>query len=311
MSPTVLCHLGQGMADQIIERFPDLDVVVVPGEGEVPADVAGDALVTAGWTATNLPDVLRRGVAWVHNIGTGVDRFPLDALVDGQVLTCSRGASAVAISEWVMAQLLAFAKDLPASWISEPPEHWNYLQLGTLEGAHLGLIGVGGIGTEIVRRAEPFGMEVRAFRRTDAPPPRSSITLVDDVAELAAWADHLVLAAPLTDQTRHIVGRDLLASAKPGLHLVNIARGGLVNQDALREAVDDGRVARASLDTVDPEPLPAGHWLYSHPSVKLSAHVSWSTPAAFDIMFEIYCDNLRRWLDGEPLAGVVDVEAGY
>ena len=106
-------------------------------------------------------------------------------------------------------------------------------------------------------------MEIRAYRRTDAPPPRPSITIVDDVIELAAWADHLSWLPP-SPTSRHIVGRDLLAAAKPGLHLVNIARGGLVDQDALgRRSTTD--VARASLDTVDPEPLPEGHWLTATP----------------------------------------------
>jgi len=98
---------------------------------------------------------------------------------------------------------------------------------------------------------------------------------------------------------------------KPGVHIVNIARGALIDQDALRVALDDGRVSIASLDAVDPEPLPEGHWMYSHPQVHLSPHISWSMPGASDLLVETFVENLRRYRAGEPLEGVVDVDAGY
>jgi phosphoglycerate dehydrogenase-like enzyme len=120
-----------------------------------------------------------------------------------------------------------------------------------------------------------------------------------------------VLAAPATPRTRHLINAESLALVKPGVHLVNIARGALVDQDALRVALDDGRVAMASLDTVDPEPLPEGHWLYSHPKVRLSAHVSWASPAGMERTLEIFVDNLRRHAAGEQVLHVVDADEGY
>jgi phosphoglycerate dehydrogenase-like enzyme len=98
---------------------------------------------------------------------------------------------------------------------------------------------------------------------------------------------------------------------KPGVHLTNVARARLVDDDALRVALDDGRVASATLDTVEPEPLPAGHWMYSHPRVRLSAHVSWVSPRTTDRILEAFADNLRRWVAGEGLTGVVDLAEGY
>src|SRR5262249_8312038 len=159
-------------------------------------------------------------------------------------------------------------------------------------GSTLALVGLGGIGTAIARRALAFDMHVRALRRTDAPSPIEGVEVVRDIDSLVAGADHLVLAAPATARTRHLVDAGLLSRVKPGLHLVNIARGTLVDQDALSVALDDGRVAMASLDTVDPEPLPAGHWLYTHPKVRLFAHISWYTEFLQSAAIEIFVDNL-------------------
>jgi phosphoglycerate dehydrogenase-like enzyme len=131
------------------------------------------------------------------------------------------------------------------------------------------------------------------------------------LADVLANADHLVVAAPATVDTRHLLDATAFATTKPGVHLVNIARGTLIDQDALHAALDDDVVAMASLDVCDPEPLPAGHWLYQHPKVRLSAHVSWSSPRLYHRIVELFVDNLRRYIAGEPLEGVVDPVAGY
>jgi phosphoglycerate dehydrogenase-like enzyme len=152
---------------------------------------------------------------------------------------------------------------------------------------------------------------VRALRRTAAPSPVAGVEIVRAIEELVADADHLVLATPATPATLRLIDDAVLAQVKPGLHLVNVARGELVDQEALRHALDNGRVGCASLDVVDPEPLPAGHWLYTHPRVRVSAHVSWSMPGAFDLLIEPFLENLRRHRDGRPLQHVVDVGLGY
>jgi phosphoglycerate dehydrogenase-like enzyme len=154
-------------------------------------------------------------------------------------------------------------------------------------------------------------MRVVAMRRTPAPSPVEGVELVTTLDELLPLADHLVLAAPATERTRGMIDADALARVKPGVHIVNIARGSLIDQDALRVALDDGRVAQATLDTVTPEPLPAGHWLYEHPNVNVCAHVSWYSPALQRAAVEIFVDNLGRFIRGEPLLHVVDVSEGY
>jgi phosphoglycerate dehydrogenase-like enzyme len=306
----VLVHVRATLAERIAGACPDVEPIVVPRDGALPAELAGEVLLTLPWGSPNLAEVLARGVRWVHVLGTGVDGFPV-ALVGERLLTCSRGASAIPIAEWVLAVMLAFEKRLPESWIHAPVETWGRGRLGTLAGRTLGLVGLGGIGTAVATRALAFGMRVRACRRTPAPSAVPGVEVVGSVAEAAAEADHLVLAAPATAATRHLIDAAVLARAKRGVHLVNVARGALVDQEALRAALDDGPVARASLDAVEPEPLPPGHWMFTHPGVRLSAHVSWNAPGAAEVLVDHFIENLRRWRAGEPLAGVIDREAGY
>lgn len=307
----ILSHIPASGLRRVDARVPGIEWIHVAPDAPVPPDARAEILLTFAWGGENLPElVASAGVRWIHTIGTGVDRFPLGAVGD-RLLTCARGASAVPIAEWVMAMLLAHAKQLPGTWVTAPPERWNFARLGGLAGATLGIVGLGSIGAAVARRALAFDLRVRAARRSGRPSGIPGVEVVTDPAALAAEADHLVLAAPATAETRHLVDRALLAQVKPGLHLVNIARGSLVDQDALREALDDGRVARASLDVCDPEPLPAGHWLYTHPKVLLSPHVSWAAPDALDVLYDTFVANLARWQRGEPLEGVVDVGAGY
>ncbi|HZO08158.1 MAG TPA: NAD(P)-dependent oxidoreductase [Myxococcota bacterium] len=306
----VLSHLPGASVLGFTGPLPGVEILDVPTQGEPPPEASGEVLLTFAWGSPNLAQVASRGVRWIHTIGTGVDRFPLDVVGD-RILTCSRGASAIPIAEWVLAMLLAFAKQLPESWIDEPVARWNQADLGGLAGRTLGLLGLGGIATAVATRALAFEMRVLALRRSPGPSGIPGVEIARDLRELLGASDHLVIAASSTAETRHLIGREAFAAARPGLHLVNIARGAIVDQEALREALDSGRVARASLDVCDPEPLPAGHWLYAHPRVRLSPHISWSAPEAMPRLFETFRENLRRYRAGEPLEGRVDLERGY
>ena len=305
----ILTQMGGGVADAIAAAAPDAEVVVVPLTGPVSPEIEGQALV-ASHRADNLVELAGRGVEWIHFFGTGVDGMPPEILT-GRTVTCSRGAGAVPISEWVLTMMLAFEKRVPDAWVREPPEHWGWSQLGGLSGRTLGLVGLGGIGSAVATRALAFDMHVRAVRRSGAPSPVPGVTLVPTLGDLLPIVDHLVVAAPATPKTRHLLDEDAFAAVRPGVHLVNIARGALIDQDALRSALDDGRVALASLDVCDPEPLPAGHWLYTHPKVRLSPHISWSNPALTQRIVELLADNVRRFAAGQPLEGVVDPVERY
>ena len=311
--PRILTQLTPKLLEPVRKQHPDLEIVEIPTEGPIPETARGEILLTYTWGAPNLSQALECGVEWVHVYGTGVDRFPFE-LLDGRRLTCSRGASAPAISEWVIAVLLAAEKQLPSSWISEPPqapERWNMARLGSLKNRKLALVGFGGIARAIARRALPFEMRVQALRRTASASPIEAVEIVTSLEALLADADHVVVAAPETPATRHLLNADAFAMLKPGAHLVNIARGGLVDQEALRDALDSGRVGLASLDCVTPEPLPAGHWLYTHPRVRLTPHISWSAPDSYAGLLESFVENVGRFRAGEALLNLVDPAEGY
>jgi len=307
---TVAVHegrTGQGLLDGLRAALPDLTVVAA---GSPEAAAEADVLATLADGPEGLARALTPRIRWVHVLGAGIDGFPLD-IVGDRVLTSSRGAAAPAIAEFVLAAMLAFEKRLPETWIDEPPTRWNSASLGGLAGRTLGVVGLGAIGTEVARRALAFDMGVVGIRRSASPAPLPSVTVTPDLPALLRVSDHVVVAAPATPRTHHLFDDDTLQHIKRGAHFVNVARGSLVDQDALLRALDDGRIARASLDVVDPEPLPAGHALFGHERVRLSPHVSWSAPDTIRRTFGLFTENLARYRAGQPLLGAVDLKEGY
>lgn len=307
---TVRVFDTMGMAtERLRSEFPEAEIIDASKQSP-PEGVEADVLF-GGWDDAKVLPLLERGVQWVQLPGTGIDGVPASILERVPTVTCARGASGIPISEYVLAAMLAFAKGFPDHWLREPPARWNFQRMDTLAGKTVAIVGLGGIGIAIARRALAFEMHVRALRRTATPSPIVEVEVVTSLGELLADAHHVVLAAPGTARTRHLLNAAAFARMRDGVHLVNIARGTLVDQDALRNALDSGKVARASLDTVDPEPLPAGHWLYDHPNVFLTPHSSWSSPDLVGTAVDIFCANLRRYIDGEPLLHVVDLSEGY
>ena len=253
----------------------------------------------------NWPGRLR----WVQVASTGVDWFPR-WMMQGPAVTCGRGHNAVPIAEYVLAAMLLHEKRLDQVSIRSH-EAWQLHTLGTLEGRTLGLAGYGAIGRAVAVRARAFGMRIVAARRSDWGDEAPDIVRAGSLAELASLSDHLLLALPLTDATRHCIDASVLAGARPGLHLINIARGGLIDQPALLAALDADRLGFATLDVTEPEPLPAGHPIYTHPRIRLTPHLSWSGQASRTRLTEQILVNLSAYARGEALRDLVDPIRGY
>lgn len=289
-----------------------------------PWDVAGaDILVTGpfpSWRTApaEAPPSWGEGPLWVQIVSAGVDAFPAWLLRD-RIVTCGRGNAATPIAEYVLTALLshekrfdAFRPTSAAEWRARAASLHKGETLGSLEGKTLGLAGYGAIGHAVAARARAFGMHVTAWRnRPWTEEDATGIEPADSLDDLMIRADHLVLALPLTPQTRHVVNAQVLARAKAGLHLVNVARGGLVDEDALLAALDEGRIGAATLDVTSQEPLPDGHPFYSHPRVRLTPHVCWSGPGVDAAATRRIKDNIARFLTGQPLLDVVDPSLGY
>ncbi len=311
----VASQLDGAFNDALAARAGDIDIVTVPrgSLAELPRTaevfVAAPFRKAGGTLATQPPRGWPFDLKWVQLVSVGIDFYP-GWLFDGPVVTCARGSSAVALAEFALAAILSASKRLPEIWIDRAAA-WAPKPLAMVEGSVLGLVGFGSIGLALAPRAQALGMKVLAVRRSAEAPEVPGVELLGDVGELFARADHVVLAAPSTPETEGLVGRAVLASAKPGLHLINIARGALIDDAALLEALDDGRVGLASLDVTHPEPLPDGHPYYGHPRVRLSPHTSVHTPDTRINLAARFADNLHRFRRGAPLADVVDPVRGY
>jgi phosphoglycerate dehydrogenase-like enzyme len=284
----------------VLRTAPAADVLFVlpPPKGAVPARAAAEQPLD--WPSR---------VRWVQLASVGIDYYPA-WLFNGPVVTSARGTASDAIAEYALAAIFSAAKQMPDIWLNDASQ-WRRMSLGLVKGSVLGLYGFGSIGQALAQRALALGMRVLALRRSDAPFEVAGVEAVADLAELLARSDHLVLAAPATAQTRHAINRESLKHARPGLHLINVARGNLIDQGALVEALDIGQVALATLDVTEPEPLPAGHPLYGHPRVRLSPHISPSTAQIVPALIDKFIGNLARFRSGAPLHDVVDTTRGY
>ncbi len=294
-------------------HFPDVELGYLKIGEAVPANTEADCLLAVASNLKGLDNIIAdiKGLKWIQIVGAGVDGFDTNVLGD-ITLTTTKGVSAVPISEWVMAMILTQAKSLPAQWIEQPPELWNFgnAPMACLDSQKLAIYGFGAIGRALAKRALSFDMQVSALTRSSVP-DIEGVQHASDFAELVRDADHLVLAAPSTKATYHALNTNSFKQLKAGTHLINIARGELIDESALRTALDNGTVSCASLDVAQNEPLDATHWFFSDQRIRFSPHISWGDPSTMERMLSIFMENLSHFIKGEDLINIFDIEAGY
>lgn len=277
----------------------DVDVLfVLHGEGETRG-LAATAPRPAGWPGS---------VKLVQLASAGADDYP-PWLFEAPAVASASGTTAIPIAEYAMAAILSHTKRLPEITLKAGDE-WPAREalmgrpLGTLNGRTLGLVGLGNIARQVGRYAHAFNMTIIAARASAAPSPDPWISTAP-LDEVVARADHLVLAAPITPATQHMINAERLARMKSDAHIVNVGRGGLIDQDALLAELDRGRLW-ASLDVTDPEPLPPGHPLIGHPRARITPHLSWSNPDINRAIMQRLVENIGRLAAGQPLLGAID-----
>jgi phosphoglycerate dehydrogenase-like enzyme len=315
MSLVIASQMEESFNARLRGHFAQPIVIDVPEE--TPWDAAREADVllvrpSPAWRGNKnraRPGAWPGRLKWVYSASAGIDFYPR-WLLDAPVVSCGRGVAANEIADYVIAAIYLQAKDLEAVR-ARRPEEWKQKVFSRIGGSRLGIIGLGAIGSEVARRALALGMDVTAVRRQQLPSPVDGVFLENDIASLVASADHILLALPATDATRLLINGPLLAKAQSHAHLINVARGSVLDQDALIEALDAGRLGFATLDVTEPEPLPAGHPLWTHPKVRLTPHVSSNYTAVRHTLFDKITANLDRFVRGEAVTDIVDVAAGY
>ncbi len=303
----------------VTDGLPELlkgDEVFVPGND---ADLSGaaDAEIGVGTNQGERVAALLRAapkLRWYHTPAAGVDQLVRigDFRARGIRLTNNSGSYDIQIAEHVMAFVLAAGKRLHLYRDQQARHEWADHTHEELRDETMVVFGAGSIGGEIVRLASAFGMRVIAVRRSGgAVHGAQRVVTPDRLAEVAAEADHLVVAVPLTPQTQGAISRDVLAKMKRTAWVHNIARGPIVDEAALIEALSAGRIGGAALDTFVEEPLPATSPLWSRPNVIVTPHASNSSPKLRERTLALFLENLRRYKAGEPLLNVVALDAGY
>lgn len=300
----------EALAGQAELRYAD----TVPG---LRAALAG-ARVVLVWDFEST--LLREGWAWadrlewVHVAGAGVDRVLFPELVESDVvLTNARGIFDEPIAEYVLGLMLVFAKDLRTTLDLQREHRWSHRETERLEGKIVLVVGAGGIGRAIGRRVRCLGMRAAgvATRARDDDPDFERVVVSDGLDEVLPEADFVVLALPLTPETEGMFGREHLGRMKPSARLINVGRGGLVDEEALVEALRSGSLAGAALDVFRQEPLVPHHPLWDLPQVIVSPHMSGDFVGWREALVDQFADNFRRWSEGRPLRNVVDKRRGY
>lgn len=300
------CAVGPAPTDQIVAAVESGGGQVV-GLNEQP-----EALV---WLAAHDPGGLRStveatpSIEWVQLPFAGIEGF-VDVLTPGRTWTCAKGVYAEPTAEHAMALALAGLRRLPER---ARASSWERQAGQTLYDASVVVLGGGGITEALLGMLAPFRATVTVVRRdaSRALPGAARTVGVDALDDVLPDALVVVLALALTPETVHVIGADQLARMRPDAWLVNVARGRHVDTDALVQALTDGRIGGAALDVTDPEPLPDGHPLWSLPNCLVTPHTANPWQTAQPLLSRRITDNVRRWIAGEPLLGLVDLAAGY
>ena len=319
--------LGSPLSRELVARIEAVDGVScerITADGRIHGD-AGDSafeeaevLLIGALPASVLDHLVSRTpkLRWIHSASAGVDRVSTPAVRDrGLLVTNARGVFSRPIAEYVVMMSLAIARRLPQLLELQRERTWQPLRGRELSELTVGIVGYGSIGEEVARLLRPFGCRIVATRRH---PERGAGEVehvelfgLDELSEVLRMSDLVVVAAPLTDETAGLIGAEQLAEMREDAWLINIARGRLIDELALRRALESGWIGGAVLDVFSEEPLSPESPLYDTPNLVITPHTSWASDRVVERTVELFVDNLKRHLAGEPLRNVVDLEAGY
>jgi phosphoglycerate dehydrogenase-like enzyme len=331
LTPILAARYRTRDIERIRAAAPEARLVTVSFDGHADGPLDDVEVMLRGRLPAAVFDrILARAPAlrWVHSATAGVERALTPASRErGLVITNARGVFSRPIAEYVMLMILAVSRRLPELLELQKERTWQPLEARELRDVTVGIVGLGSIGRAVGALATAFGCRVIATRRRpeagstsldgsgDDPYPGTlmldRVLPPDQLSELLAASDFVVLAAPLTQDTHGLIDDAAIDAMKPGAWVINVARGELVDERVLMRALREGRLGGAVLDTFREEPLPPSSQLYGLENVIITPHTSWSSARVLERSVDLFCDNLRRYAAGRPLVNVVDPDAGY
>ncbi len=298
---------------------PDVNLIVSNDVTKVRESAAQADVIVNG---TSNPPLLSAAIPpahrakWIHSLWTGVDNVLCPEIMASPLpLTNGRGVFRRPLAEWTLGAMLYFAYNMRRMIRQQQAGVWEAFTTEEIQGKTLGIVGYGGIGSTAAELARPFGMRIAALRRRPELFDRDK--LVDQnfapaqINDLMAASDYVLLAAPLTDETRGMIGTAQIAAMKPTAVLINVGRGAVVDEPALIRALETGKIRGAALDVFAVEPLPVAHPFYKIENVLLSPHTADHVRDFIHLAVECFLENLRRFRANDPLLNVVDKHAGY
>lgn len=299
-------------ADRIRSVFTervDSDVTLRVAETpEQSREALGEAEIALTLALSDEQLAATESLQWVQAMNAGVDSYPVDRLDDrGITLTNSSGIHSEQIGQQVLAYLLVFERQIYEGMRQQREGEWHRYEPGELGDETLGVVGLGAIGGRVAEFGSMMGMDVVGTKRdpSTAPAAVDDCFPPDRLGEVLDRAEYLVAACPLTDETQGLIGRSELERLGEDAVLVNIARGPIVDQDALIDALEHDDIRGAALDVSDPEPMPEDSPLRSMPNVVMTPHVAGATPYYFDRAIELFARNYERYVVGEELENVI------
>ena len=321
MVPSWRANIREELLESLRKVSAGVEIVTVSGQEFNGAEDAllAEAQVILGRCSPRLIRIAKK-LHWLQHFGTGVDPCLLSPAAQEAdfILTNAQHTAGPPIAEHVMAMLMMLTRNLhyfhhmqqQQTWQRPPDTPAPMIEIG---GKTMLVVGLGGIGTEVARRAAALDMKVIATRRSSREGPDfvDYVGLSDELPALAAQADVIVNALPLTRETTGIFGKEFFATIKPGAYFISIGRGKSTDTAELIAALKDGRLAGAGLDVTDPEPLTGGHELWTLPNVIITPHIAYMTDRGFERNRLVITENLRRYINGERMLNVVDIQRGY
>ncbi len=312
--------LPEWAAQELRNTFPGFEVVRLTSKERIMEEIP-DADVLLAWLVRPQQILAAKKLKWIHTNTAGVSWVLIPEVVNSDIIVSnSKGVHAISIAEHTIALMLQFSRRLTQCAGDQRNGVWRRTRIwespvsfDEVYGKTIGVLGMGTLGTEIAKRARAFGMRVIGVRKN----PGQTADCVDRLYppdmldEILPSVDYLVVAAPATEETRGMLGKAQFARMKKSAFLVNIARGDIIDQEALVDALNNERIAGAALDVFVPDPLPDGHPLFSTKNLVITPHVSGISPMLWRRIMDIWIENIHRFLAGQPLINQVDKQKGY